>query len=137
MAQGLRLSGRQYAQALDFKYAYSDYYHQFLSSYDLWLPPVCGFGAFGHQRAGIPFVINGKSVPYTRAIASFNFNSALSGHPIAVIPIGTTPEGLPLGIQLHAKRWDDHRLLQIAQALETLAAPYCSAELAVSTSEKK
>ncbi|MGH1336793.1 MAG: amidase [Aureispira sp.] len=124
MTKGLRLSARQYAEALDFKEAFSAHYHQFLSQYDLWLTPVCGLAAFKHQRAGIPFSINGQKVPYTKAIASFNFNTALSGHPIAVIPIGHTANGLPVGVQLHAKHWEDKRLLEIAQSFEHLTAPY-------------
>lgn len=124
LSKGLHLSGYQYAKAMDFKDAFSDAYHQFLSSYDLWLTPVCGLAAFAHQRAGIPFSINGQKVAYTKAIASFTFNTALSGHPIVVIPIGYTSKGLPVGVQLHGRRWQDKKLLQIAQALEVVAAPH-------------
>lgn len=126
LAKGLHLSGRQYAKALDFKDAFSDAYHQFLSQYDIWLTPVCSLAAFPHQRAGIPFTINGQKVSYTKAIASFNFNTALSGHPVVVLPIGYTSQGLPVGVQVHGRRWQDKRLLEIAQELEQVAATHWS-----------
>ena len=31
-------------------------------------------------------------------------------------PVGQTSTGLPIGVQLHGRRWQDERLLAIAQA---------------------
>jgi amidase len=121
MAQGQNLSNRAYAKAMDAKDDFSEVYHNFLSNYDIWITPVCAMEAYKHQRAGIPFNINGQKIPYTKAIASFNFTTAYSGHPILVIPIGKKKNGLPVGIQIHAKKWTDRRLLQIGQYLEQLA----------------
>ena len=45
-------------------------------------------------------------------------STALSGHPILVIPIGMTSEGLPVGVQIHTKKWDDKRLLDMGKYLE-------------------
>lgn len=118
MAQGQNLSNLKYAKAMDAKDNFSNLYHNFLSKHDIWITPVCAMEAYPHQRAGIPFEINGQKVPYTKAIASFNFTTAYSGHPILVIPIGTKKNGLPVGIQIHAKKWTDQRLLDIGKYLE-------------------
>jgi amidase len=118
MAQGQNLSNTNYAKAIDAKDAFSEVYHNFLSKHDIWITPVCALEAFPHQKAGIPFEINGQKVPYTKAIASFTFTSAYSGHPILVIPIGIKKNGLPVGIQIHAKKWTDKRLLEIGKYLE-------------------
>ena len=118
MAQGQNLSNTNYAKAIDAKDAFSEVYHDFLSKHDIWITPVCALEAFPHQKAGIPFEINGQKVPYTKAIASFVFTSAYSGHPILVIPIGIKKNGLPVGIQIHSKKWTDKRLLEIGQYLE-------------------
>lgn len=45
--------------------------------------------------------------------------ASLAGLPGASMPAGNTPKGLPVGIQLLAKRGDDMRILQFAQDLET------------------
>ncbi len=41
----------------------------------------------------------------------------LTGNPVVVIPIGQSKEGLPIGIQVVGKRWQDMSLLAIAQKL--------------------
>ncbi|MEL6539144.1 MAG: amidase family protein, partial [Bacteroidota bacterium] len=50
--------------------------------------------------------------------------TALSGHPIAVIPIGLKKNGMPVGVQIHARKWSDKRLLEIAQHLETFTSGF-------------
>ncbi len=121
MAKGIKLSNAGYAKAIDYKDEFSDTYHSFLTKYDIWITPVCAIEAYEHQKAGKPFVINGKKVPYTKAISSYNFTTAFSGHPIVVIPIGKKKNGLPVGVQIHAKRWTDNRLLEIAEHLEHIS----------------
>lgn len=120
MSVGVRLSATNYAKAIDQKRQVAAIYEAFFQQYDLWLTPVSPDAAFKHQRAGIPFQINQQKVPYTKAIASFTFTTALAGHPILVIPIGKKENGLPVGVQLHAKKWSDNRLLEIGAALEQL-----------------
>ncbi|TNE81789.1 MAG: amidase [Bacteroidetes bacterium] len=122
MAKGIKMSNAQYAKAIDYKDEFSMVYQTFLSEYDVWITPVCAMEAFPHQKAGKPFLINGKNVPYTQAIASYAFTSAFSGHPIVVIPIGKLKNGMPVGVQIHARKWFDFRLLQIAQELERCAS---------------
>ena len=34
------------------------------------------------------------------------------------IPIGMTPKGLPVGVQIHGQKWHDYKMLQIAKELE-------------------
>ena len=85
--------------------------------------------AFVHQRAGKPLAINGRKVGYTAAMASYAFTTALSGHPIVVIPIGRKKNGMPVGVQLHAKKWSDNKLLDVAQHLETLTTGFVAPSL--------
>ena len=119
MASGLRLSNKGYAKAIDYKDEFSEIYNQFLTKYDVWITPVCCFESFKHQRAGLPFNVNNKKIAYTKAIASYTFTTAFSGHPIAVIPLGKKKNGMPVGIQIHSRKWTDKKLLQIAKLFET------------------
>jgi amidase len=41
----------------------------------------------------------------------------LTGNPVVVIPVGQSQNGLPIGIQVVGKRWQDRGLLGIAQQL--------------------
>ena len=63
MALGQKLSNTNYAKAIDAKDAFSEVYHNFLTKHDIWITPVCALEAFPHQRAGIPFQINGQKSP--------------------------------------------------------------------------
>lgn len=120
MAKGIKLSNSEYAKMIDFKDEFSDTFHSFLTKYDIWITPVCAMEAFKHQKAGKPIVINNKKVPYTKTMASFSFTSAMSGHPILVIPIGKKKNGMPVGVQIHSRKWTDKRLLEIAMDLERI-----------------
>lgn len=120
MCQGAKSSPNDYVRALQLKDDISDSFTRFFRNYDVWITPVSIAPAFKHQKPGIPFEINAGKVPYTKAFIPFNFPSTIPGHPIVVIPIGITKNGLPVGVQIHGKIWNDYRLLQIAKELEKL-----------------
>ena len=48
----------------------------------------------------------------------------LTGHPIVVIPIGETEDGLPIGMQIVGKRWQDMGLLAIAQQINQIVGSF-------------
>lgn len=124
MSIGQRASNYTYCKAIDYKNFISKIYENFLTKYDFWITPVCSVEAFKHQNAGKPFIVNGRKIAYTKAIASFNFTTAFSGHPIVVIPIGKMKNGMPVGVQIHSKKWSDMKLLLIAKLFETLTDGY-------------
>ncbi len=73
------------------------------------------------HKASDPITINGQSAGPLRANwynypAPFN----LTGHPAISIPCGTTPSGLPVGMQVVAPWHQDQKLIDIAAALEEL-----------------
>ena len=118
MALGQRLSNLNYAKAIDYKDKVAKIYDEFLTEFDIWITPVCPIEAYKHQPSGKPFKINNKKVPYIKAIGSYTITSALSGHPIVVVPIGKKKNGMPVGIQIHSKKWSDKKLLEIAKYFE-------------------
>jgi amidase len=120
MGKGAGISPREYAEALEQKDNVSDAFNEFFDLFDIWITPVSAIPAFKHQKTGKRIPINKSTLPYTQAFILFNFPLAVTGHPILVIPIGQTKAGLPVGVQIHAKRWHDYRLLQIGVELEKL-----------------
>jgi amidase len=50
--------------------------------------------------------------------------SAVSGCPMVVVPAGVDRQGLPFGLQIIGKRWDDERLLGIAEAVSELTGGF-------------
>jgi len=92
---------------------------QYFKNYDILITPTTACPAFD---SGIMFPtrIDGKAVrplgaiPYT---TPFNF----SGHPAASIPCGWSKEGLPIGMQIVGKRFDEITVLQVSKAFEEIA----------------
>lgn len=79
--------------------------------------------AFPHCEPGSPLRVDGNNVEYSIVSAHttlFNY----SGHPAVVLPYRRDRDGLPIGIQLVGKRWDESRLLAIVQALSTVTGEF-------------
>ena len=52
----------------------------------------------------------------------------LSRLPVIAIPNGTAANGLPTSIQIVSRSYDDHRVFQLARAIEK-AAPWLDCDL--------
>lgn len=50
--------------------------------------------------------------------------SAVSGCPMVVVPAGVDRRGLPFGLQIISKRWNDERLLAIAESLSEMTGGF-------------
>ena len=89
----------------------------FLSDYDAWICPVFPTPAFGHCKPNAPIEVDGK--PFSQLLAnllhSVIFN--VTGQPVVTIPIGLTAQGLPVGVQVIGRRWQEMALLNTAQLI--------------------
>ena len=84
--------------------------------YPILLTPVCAVPAFRHgERA---WRIDGQSVHYLDAMRFTQWFNLL-GAPAAVVPVGASPDGLPIGIQIAGRPFADEAVLTIAAALES------------------
>ena len=83
--------------------------------YPILLCPAAAIPAFRHGER--EWQVEGKTVHYLDAwsyTAWFN----LLGSPAAVIPVGQSPEGLPIGVQVVGRPWEEEQVLAVAAALE-------------------
>jgi amidase len=78
----------------------------FLQRYDALLSPVAAFPALPHGTSVEDAVFPGFSYTMTQN---------LTGWPAAVVRAGTSPEGLPIGVQIAAGPWRDSTALALAQ----------------------
>jgi amidase len=116
--RGISMTPNMHLKTVEAKEKIGDQFIEFFNEYDLWITPVASITAFKHQRAGKPFLVNGQRVPYTDALGRFNFDTSVGGHPVVVIPIGVSKNGLPAGISLHGRKWEDKKLLEIAKEFQ-------------------
>jgi amidase len=116
--RGARLDEAGYFAALDEREALARSLDHFLTDVDLWITPAAARPAFRHCRTGADLDIDGAPVPYALPIAPYNCATAVTGHPILSMPAGRSPGGLPINVQVHARRDADAALLAAAHALE-------------------
>ena len=100
-----------------------------LEKWDVWLCPVAMTTAFTHRAKGAAIEIDGRKVPYMMANGAYLVPFNLTGHPVVVIPIGFTQDGLPIGMQIVGKRWKEMELLSIAEKLDEIIGDFRNPDL--------
>ncbi len=96
----------------------------FLAQWDAWLCPVFSSPAFTHRPLGAPIEIEGRSLSADLAEVMPNVIFNFTGHPVVVIPIGLSSDGLPIGVQIVGKRWGEMELLAVAEQIATVTGGY-------------
>lgn len=85
-------------------------------TYDLVFSPTLAVTAFDYKKLG-PDRINGKPIqPTSDWMLTQVYN--VTGLPVASIPVGFSREGLPIGLQLAANRFEDTLVLRASRAYE-------------------
>jgi amidase len=95
---------------------------QFFRNWDLLLCPVDTGVAPLHEAA---VIVDGEPVAEEQA-DTLGACSPVSGCPSVVMPLTQSQDGLPIGVQVIGKRWEDERLLAIAQLLSELTPGFSS-----------
>ncbi|HEY1903678.1 MAG TPA: amidase [Terracidiphilus sp.] len=86
-----------------------------MRKYPVLLCPVASVPAFRHgERA---WHVEGRMVEYLDAWRPTQWFNALAA-PAAVVPVGASPEGLPIGIQIVARPFEDETALGIAEIVD-------------------
>jgi Asp-tRNA(Asn)/Glu-tRNA(Gln) amidotransferase A subunit family amidase len=77
--------------------------------------PVTSIPAFGHGQRR--WVVAGGEVGYLDAMLYTQWFNVL-GNPAAVVPVGRSVEGLPIGVQVVGRPFEETKVLQVAAAIE-------------------
>ena len=99
-----------------------------LSAHPVLLCPVASIPAFRHGER--EWTIEGRAVEYLDAVRHTQWFNTLAA-PAAVVPVGRSPEGLPIGVQIVARPFQDEVALAIA-AIVDAAFGYRLPPLAIS-----
>ena len=86
-----------------------------MKRYPVLLCPVASVPAFRHGERS--WDINGRTVEYLDAWRYSQWFNALAC-PAAVVPVGQSPEGLPIGVQIVARPFEDETALGIAAIVD-------------------
>jgi Asp-tRNA(Asn)/Glu-tRNA(Gln) amidotransferase A subunit family amidase len=86
-----------------------------MEKFPVLLCPVCAIPAFRFGERS--WVVDGRQIEYLDAMRYTQWFNLL-GAPAAVVPVGRSPEGLPIGVQIAGRPFEDERVLGIAAAIE-------------------
>jgi Asp-tRNA(Asn)/Glu-tRNA(Gln) amidotransferase A subunit family amidase len=86
-----------------------------MQEYPILLCPAAAIPAFRHGERS--WQVEGKTVNYLDAWSYTEFFNLL-GNPAAVVPVGKSSEGLPIGVQLVGRPWEEEQVLSVAGILE-------------------
>jgi amidase len=86
-----------------------------MSKFPVLLCPVASIPAFRHGER--QWIVEGRAVKYLDAVRHTQWFNALAA-PAAVVPVGRSPEGLPIGVQIVARPFEDEIALGIAAIVD-------------------
>lgn len=120
--QGMHFDLRAYNTALAAREQLISALEQFLGTWDVWLCPSAPSVAYpdfptSKYRPPRSILIDDQPLSYIEATISLTAPFSLSGSPVVSLPAGSE-EGLPVGLQVIGRRWEEERLLQYCAAIE-------------------
>jgi Asp-tRNA(Asn)/Glu-tRNA(Gln) amidotransferase A subunit family amidase len=89
--------------------------------YPILLCPVAAVPAFRHRERS--WMVGGQTIKYLDAWSYSEWFNLL-GNPAAVVPVGRSPEGLPIGVQIVGRPWQEEMVLAVASAIEKECGGY-------------
>jgi len=92
-----------------------------MQHYPILLCPAAAIPAFRHGERS--WRVEGKAVSYLDAWSCTEFFNLL-GNPAAVVPVSRTPEGLPIGVQIVGRPWEEEQVLSVVSALEAVCGAW-------------
>ena len=86
-----------------------------MRAFPVLLCPVASVPAWRHGERSWP--IDGQTVEYLDAVRYTQWFNTL-GAPAAVVPVGRSPEGLPIGVQVAGRPFEDEVVLGVASVVD-------------------
>jgi amidase len=120
-ARGLVASHADWIKADRARTAIDAQWRNLFREFDAVLCPVTPTPAFSHdhspdQRAR-RLMVDGTAYPYQDQMSWVSF-ATLSGLPSTAVPIGLSPDGLPIGMQIVGPYLEDRTTLRLAELIE-------------------
>ena len=86
-----------------------------MQAFPILLTPACAIPAFRHGER--EWDIEGQAVHYLDAMRYTQWFNLLAS-PAAVVPVGRSAEGLPIGVQIAGRPFEDEAVLAVAACVE-------------------
>ncbi len=97
-----------------------------MRKYPVLICPTAAIPAFRHGER--EWKVEGKTVKYLEAWSYCEWFNLL-GFPAVVVPMGYSDEGLPIGVQIVGRPWQEEILLAVAAKIEEGRGPWTAPQL--------
>jgi Asp-tRNA(Asn)/Glu-tRNA(Gln) amidotransferase A subunit family amidase len=98
-----------------------------MREYPILLCPPAAIPAFRHGER--TWLVDGKSVQYLDAWSYTEWFNLL-GNPAAVVPVTQSADGLPIGVQIVGRPWEEENVLAVAAEVEKASGGWRKPKLA-------
>ena len=119
LEEALKTDPVTYSRALSMQTRIYQDLQSVFDEYDVLITPAVNVLPFEHSIS-YPTTLDGRPARHYCEWLSITYAISLVGHPAISLPAGLDPQGTPFGLQVIGARYGDHRLLEVAQALESL-----------------
>jgi amidase len=92
-----------------------------MEEFPILLGPVCAIPAFRHGER--EWQVQGRKVEYLKAMSYSQWFNLL-GNPAVAVPVGNSPEGLPIGVQVVGRPWEDEAVLAVSAKIEEVLGKF-------------
>jgi Asp-tRNA(Asn)/Glu-tRNA(Gln) amidotransferase A subunit family amidase len=118
---GERITAQEYLDTQHDRALFARKWAEFFTEFDLLLAPSMQVPAFPVGQ-GAPAEVEGRKCdPLFEDWCNMIYVANLTSQPSLSVPIGRTAEGLPLGMQIIARRFEDHVALRAGAVWQRLA----------------
>lgn len=120
---GLDNSGMNIGKATAQRKSLCEEMYDYFKTYDILVTPTTPIPAFKPDwlESGTGFPSLGKKALSTMDWMTFTSPFNMTGLPAATIPCGWTSSGLPIGLQIVGRQYDEKTVLQVSKAFEEVA----------------
>jgi amidase len=120
--RGMTLAHRDWLAANERRHNMRLAWAEFFRDWDLLLCPPASTPAFPQDQEGQPFLrrisVNGRGISNGDQLVVWAGYAGLAYLPASVAPVGLTPEGLPVGVQIIGPQYGDLTCIRLARLLE-------------------
>ena len=126
-ARGALISHKDWLRVNELRLRIKAMWDEFFQSYDVLLCPVTFTTAFDHDHnpdlLGRYITVDGAERHYSE-ITTWPSVATISQLPATVVPIGHSPVGLPIGMQVIGPYLEDYTTIAFARAIEGVCSGY-------------
>ncbi len=120
MNKAFKMDAGHYGEVLVKKAEITRRWETFFKKYDLLICPMAFGPAYKRTKIGTRLSFDGQEMPYLDYVWPFTACFNASGNPAINIPLGMSPDGLPMGIQVVGPWWSEPELIQFAKLTAAL-----------------